>query len=50
MGDRYYIPEMSCKSCKKVQSEPVYYAPSSGFESYKCEKCGEENFITMSFT
>lgn len=49
MGDRYYIPNMKCKKCGKIQSEPVYYAPSCEITSYQCEECGKENQIIMSF-
>ena len=49
MGDRYHIPNMKCKHCNKVQSEHVYYAPSSEITSYRCEECRKENEITLSF-
>jgi len=39
MGDRYYI-NVNCK-CGYSEGD-VYYAPTCGFTSWDCPKCGEE--------
>ena len=48
MGDRYYL-ELTCAYCGKKQNEDVYYAPTCGFETFKCDKCMATNFITSDF-
>jgi ribosomal protein S27E len=40
MGDRYYL-KVICPYCKHHQEEDVYYAPTSGFMTHDCEKCGK---------
>lgn len=47
MGDRYYL-EVTCPFCKHKQDGNgdelfmgVWYAPTSGFITYDCEKCGK---------
>jgi len=47
MGDRYIL-SMRCPKCGKL-NEDVYYAPSCGFETFKCQKCGVENEIYCGF-
>lgn len=44
MGDRYELIR-DCVYCGETEKE-VYYAPTSGFITFKCEKCKKENFIT----
>ena len=44
MGDRYELVR-ACVYCGKVDDE-IWYAPTSGFITFKCEKCHKENFIT----
>lgn len=44
MGDRYELVR-NCIYCGEVEEE-VYYAPTCGFLTFKCQKCGKENFIT----
>lgn len=41
MGDRYYL-NPKCPHCSHVEDEEYYYAPTSGFMTHKCEKCGKE--------
>lgn len=48
MGDRYYL-DVTCPYCEHIQDGAgdemfmgVYYAPTSGFMTHKCEKCGKE--------
>lgn len=40
MGDRYYL-DVKCKECGHIE-EGAYYAPTSGFLTTKCPKCGYE--------
>ena len=47
MGDRYTL-SLPCAECKKTNTD-VWYAPSSGFDTFKCEFCGTVNDITMGF-
>ena len=47
MGDRYEL-ELNCAYCERLNKD-VYYAPSSGFEVFRCESCGKENGIYMGF-
>lgn len=47
MGDRYVI-SVDCYKCGEPNHD-VYYAPSSGFETFTCEYCKAENGITISF-
>ncbi len=56
MGDRYYL-KLKCAYCgqenpdpKKIdpeiwESEYVYYAPTCGYETFKCDFCGKDNNI-----
>ena len=44
MGDRYELIR-NCIYCGKTDYE-IWYAPTSGFITFKCEKCKKENFIT----
>jgi transposase-like protein len=39
MGDRYIL-NVKCPKCEYINEE-VYYAPTCGFTSHKCEKCGK---------
>lgn len=45
MGDRWEL-NVACAYCNKTQEELVWYAPTCGSETFKCEKCGKESFIT----
>ena len=47
MGDRYTM-DLDCAYCEH-RNENVWYAPSCGSLSFKCEKCGEENWISQGF-
>ena len=47
MGDRYEI-SLTCPYCG-FYDEDVYYAPSCGFLTMKCQKCGNESMIVMGF-
>ncbi len=47
MGDRYYL-DVTCPYCKHHQDGEgdemfmgVWYAPTSGFMTHDCEKCGK---------
>ncbi len=47
MGDRYYL-DVTCPFCKHEQDGNgdemfmgVWYAPTSGFITHDCEKCGK---------
>jgi phage FluMu protein Com len=40
MGDRYIL-NVKCPKCDFINEE-VYYAPTCGFISHKCEKCGKK--------
>jgi hypothetical protein len=54
MGDRYHL-KLDCAYCGKENPKPVdsdnwedefiYYAPSSGFTTFKCDYCGKKNGI-----
>lgn len=57
MGDRYFIA-INCAWCKHLnnpdnsdmgQPEGVYFAPSAGKQTFKCEHCGKENVIIQKF-
>ena len=43
MGDRFYL-DLRCAYCK-TNNNQVYYAPTSGFDTFKCCKCMSPNFI-----
>jgi hypothetical protein len=47
MGSRFTL-NLSCAYCKTLNKQ-VYYAESSGFDSFKCFVCGEKNLIVMDF-
>jgi len=47
MGDRYIL-QLYCAYCKHLNKD-VYYAESSDFTDFKCEKCKKENTIGMDF-
>ena len=47
MGDHYTI-SLPCMQCKVLNTD-VWYAPSSGFDTFKCEYCGTINDIVMIF-
>jgi len=47
MGSRYTL-ELNCAYCGELNPE-VYYAPTCGFLSFKCQKCKEENWINQGF-
>jgi len=38
MGDRYII-EIRCPNCN-YKDDDVYFAPTCGFDTWKCPKCG----------
>ena len=48
MGDRYEL-SLRCAYCGEL-NEDVYYAPSSGFETFRCNRCNEINEIVMEFS
>ena len=48
MGDRYTLC-LPCTKCGKMDRD-VWYAPSSGFDTFKCEFCGTVNDIVMGFS
>lgn len=41
MGDRYYL-NPKCPFCGHIEDEEYYYAPTCGFLTHTCEKCGKE--------
>jgi len=43
MGDRYELIK-NCVYCGTLH-EDVYYAPTCGFLTFTCDKCGKQNFI-----
>lgn len=47
MGDRYTL-QLKCAYCDELNDD-VYYAPSCGFLSFKCQRCGNENWINQGF-
>jgi len=47
MGTRYFL-QLDCAYCHKPNLE-VYYAPSCGFLSFKCDVCGKENWVREGF-
>ncbi len=47
MGDRYELIK-DCVYCGKTDDR-IWYAPTSGFLTFKCDKCKKENFITSDF-
>ena len=47
MGDRYTM-SLPCAECGEINTD-VWYAPSSGFDTFKCEHCGTVNDIVMGF-
>ena len=47
MGDRFSF-DIKCANCGKINY--AYYAESSGFMSFTCEKCKKINWISMGFT
>ena len=42
MGDRYFI-QVRCE-CGYIEDD-VYYAPTCGFNTFKCNYCGKTNLI-----
>ena len=40
MGDRYFLT-IECPKCKAVDND-VYYAPTCGFKTWRCPKCGKK--------
>ena len=44
MGDRYYLT-VKCK-CGELEHN-VYYAPTCGFLTWKCPKCGKVKDLEM---
>jgi phage FluMu protein Com len=48
MGDRYEL-NLKCAYCNRLQDEWVYYAPTCGFITFKCDKCKKTNFIHSIF-
>lgn len=47
MGGRYTM-SLPCAMCGEMDRD-VWYAPSSGFDTFKCEHCGTVNEIVMGF-
>ncbi len=39
MGNRYFLT-VTCPKCNFFDDD-VYYAPTCGFKSWKCKKCGQ---------
>ena len=46
MGSRWQLT-LCCAECGT--SNDVYFAPSSGFNGFKCNYCGEANEIALEF-
>lgn len=52
MGDRYYL-ELHCIYCNHLNNpdndfitpQGIYYAPTSGIDTFQCENCKKHNFI-----
>jgi len=44
MGDRYELVNMKCVYCNE-NNEEVYYAPTSGFDTFRCKHCKRYNFV-----
>lgn len=57
MRDRIFIQNLKCAYCDKPNNpdggdfspDGVYYAPSSGVDTFLCEYCRKENKIVESF-
>lgn len=47
MGTRYFC-QFRCSYCNTLNDD-VWYAPSCGYFTFHCEKCGKENGINMDF-
>ena len=47
MGDRYTL-SLPCAKCGETDTD-MWYAPSSGFDTFKCEFCGTVNDIIIGF-
>ena len=47
MGDRYEI-ELHCAYCK--EKNEVWYAPTSGSDTFHCTACGKTNFVIPEYT
>ena len=47
MGDRYYLT-LDCAYCGEENT--VYYAPSSGIETFDCAYCEAQNRIVLGFS
>ena len=41
MGDRYLLTP-KCPFCEHEEDDFYYYAPTCGFLTHKCERCGKE--------
>ena len=55
MGDRIYI-KIDCAYCNHTNNPDndiypsgVYYAPTCGVDTFKCERCDKINFIKFNF-
>ena len=48
MGNRYTL-NLSCAKYGETNTD-VWFAPSSGFDTFKCEYCGTVNRIIMCFS
>ena len=46
MGDRCEMV-LGCVYCGK-KNEEVYFAPTCGFLTFECDKCGKHNYINSS--
>lgn len=47
MGDRHTI-NLECFYCE-WENKNIYYAPSSEYTTFACEKCNEKNEIRQEF-
>jgi hypothetical protein len=47
MGNRYTMT-LPCAKCGEMNID-IWYAPSSGFDNFKCKSCGTVNDIILRF-
>jgi len=48
MGDKYSDLFLACSSCGVVNGD-IYFAPTSGFFTFHCYVCRDDNFICADF-
>ena len=48
MGSRWTL-SLHCAHCGEGNDD-VYYAPTCGFFSFRCKKCGKQNWIEENFS